>query len=244
MRRGAQPPAGSIEADATVDAASDGEGREGRRLAFEAIGTAFALAKTKRGQARREAILDAAKAEFLAKGFRAASIRKITRDAGGSAETLYSLFRDKTELFAAVIACNLPKGLEFGLPRDQSLRDQLLKISEAYLNRIVTSDSLPFFRMMIGESASVPEIARVIWENGTGKFRSDLARYFGELDDNGLIDAGDPEITADIFIGMLRGNLLHRVALGYDVALDVEIPRIADRVVAIFLGGCGTGRAV
>ncbi|WP_298194487.1 TetR/AcrR family transcriptional regulator [Novosphingobium sp.] len=52
--------------------------------------------------ARRERLLDAAEALFVAQGFRATSIEGIAEAAGMSKVTLYGYFRDKEAVFAAV----------------------------------------------------------------------------------------------------------------------------------------------
>lgn len=48
-------------------------------------------------------LMECAKAEFLKKGYQDASLRSIAADAGVSTYTLYSRFRDKASLFAAVV---------------------------------------------------------------------------------------------------------------------------------------------
>jgi AcrR family transcriptional regulator len=53
--------------------------------------------------ARREAILDAAQACFLAEGYAATSMSTIAARLGGSKGTLYSYVKNKEDLFAAVV---------------------------------------------------------------------------------------------------------------------------------------------
>ena len=50
-----------------------------------------------------EKILAAAKAEFLQKGFVAASLRKIVSDAGVTTGAFYGYFKSKEELFDALV---------------------------------------------------------------------------------------------------------------------------------------------
>jgi AcrR family transcriptional regulator len=58
-------------------------------------------------QARREAILEAALEEFLAKGFAAARIEDVAARAGVAKGTVYIGFRDKAELFAQAIRAEM-----------------------------------------------------------------------------------------------------------------------------------------
>jgi len=48
-------------------------------------------------------ILIAARKEFLAKGYERASLRVMSKDAGFSATLIYSYFKDKDDLFNAVV---------------------------------------------------------------------------------------------------------------------------------------------
>lgn len=55
------------------------------------------------GSGTLQNILDAGKAEFLEKGFRAASLRSIARAAGVTTGAFYGYFRNKEELFDALV---------------------------------------------------------------------------------------------------------------------------------------------
>lgn len=71
--------------------------------------------------ARRERLLDAAEALFVAQGFRATSIEGIAEAAGMSKVTLYGYFRDKEAVFAAVaerIADAMEQAVEAALAAD------------------------------------------------------------------------------------------------------------------------------
>jgi AcrR family transcriptional regulator len=71
--------------------------------------------------ARRERLLDAAEALFVAQGFRATSIEAIAEAAGMSKVTLYGYFRDKEAVFAAVaerLADTMEEAVETALVAD------------------------------------------------------------------------------------------------------------------------------
>ncbi|HCR79885.1 MAG TPA: TetR family transcriptional regulator, partial [Alcanivorax sp.] len=53
--------------------------------------------------AKREAILDAAKALFIAQGFAGTSMDAVATEAGASKLTVYSHLSDKATLFAAAV---------------------------------------------------------------------------------------------------------------------------------------------
>lgn len=60
--------------------------------------------KTRRGVATRARLLDAAEAEFGARGFHDGSIAEITRRAGVALGTFYVYFESKSEVFRALVA--------------------------------------------------------------------------------------------------------------------------------------------
>ena len=58
----------------------------------------------KRGNAKRQAILDTAYRLFRTQGFDKTSVSQITAEVGGSKATIYSHFSSKEELFVACMA--------------------------------------------------------------------------------------------------------------------------------------------
>ncbi|HWU69582.1 MAG TPA: helix-turn-helix domain-containing protein, partial [Stenotrophobium sp.] len=59
---------------------------------------------TRRGAARREALLHAAREVFLEKGYVAASVEDVVGRVGGSKATLYSYFGNKEGLFGDLLS--------------------------------------------------------------------------------------------------------------------------------------------
>src|SRR5579863_8801536 len=57
-----------------------------------------------RSDAKRRAIMQVARAAFLARGYAATSMSEIAAKLGGSKGTLYNYFRSKEELFEALMA--------------------------------------------------------------------------------------------------------------------------------------------
>ena len=63
--------------------------------------------RTQMAEARRQAILAAAKDEFVAKGFAAARVEDIAKRAGVAKGTVYLHFPDKEQLFGEVISAHM-----------------------------------------------------------------------------------------------------------------------------------------
>ena len=56
-----------------------------------------------RGAPARDAVLDAARRQFLAEGLRRTSVESIAREAGVSRPTIYAHFADKAEIFRTIV---------------------------------------------------------------------------------------------------------------------------------------------
>ncbi|MBR1912577.1 MAG: TetR/AcrR family transcriptional regulator, partial [Treponema sp.] len=57
----------------------------------------------------KEKLLQSAKTEFLEKGYTAASLRTICKNAGVTTGALYFFFKDKEDLFASLVQAPLEK---------------------------------------------------------------------------------------------------------------------------------------
>ena len=67
-------------------------------------------------QTTQERILEAARAEFLDKGFRTASLRTIVKTAGVTTGALYGYYDSKEALFDALVKESYEYFLPIGLP--------------------------------------------------------------------------------------------------------------------------------
>lgn len=215
----------------------------------KAAGWTLPPARSKRGHERREAILDAATEEFLSKGFQGASLRSIVATAGGSSRTLYQQFGDKAGLFRAIIARLEGRVSGLTVPDVTNVRpieQELYEVGLAYLTSFLQPEPLAFFRMMIAESASKPEIPVMVWGVTHKPFATRLATYLaGKCALEGC-PLDNPELAALQFIEATKGAIhLDMLFTG----LQPTPEDLSDRVlqaVDLFLNGArhaGSARA-
>jgi AcrR family transcriptional regulator len=148
---------------------------------------------------RREEILDAAIAEFAAKGLHGASTDEIARLAGISQPYVFRLFGTKKELYLAVIARCFRQTLELMQRVAEGKRgDEALKaIGEAY-GTLLESDRLYLRAQMQAYAACEdPEICAVV-RNGYGDLVSYVERVSGV----------ESEELATFFAGGMLMNVL------------------------------------
>ncbi|NJO93903.1 MAG: TetR/AcrR family transcriptional regulator, partial [Hydrococcus sp. RM1_1_31] len=152
---------------------------------------------------KTEAILEGAMQEFLAHGYAATSMDKVSATAGVSKATVYSHFQNKEELFTALIhhlahkkchaILNLP---EAQIPQEEP-RIVLRCLATNMLN-VTANDQqfLAFARLVIGESGRFPELARAFVFNFDQSGGQVIKRYLASRSE---LKLPDPEATGQVF---------------------------------------------
>jgi AcrR family transcriptional regulator len=120
-------------------------------------------ARDKDGRAeRREAILEAALAEFSARGFAAARLDDIARRAGVAKGTLYLYFRDKETLFKELVRSRLSPlvhAIRTAAARDLSVRALVEMIVHVFVTEIFGTSRKDIIALIISEGQRFPELA-------------------------------------------------------------------------------------
>ncbi len=168
-------------------------------------------------EAKRTAILEAARGVFVEQGPDAATIDAIAAAAGVSRVTIYSHFENKERLMAAAMEEEtrsfeaLSRALRGDdLSRDD-VRDALVAFGCSLLDLIEQPDVIRSGRMMIGHAHSMPAETKVFFENGPLRTHRRLARLIASAKAAGALTTSDPDEDADFLIGMWRG--LHHIEL-------------------------------
>ena len=168
----------------------------------------------------RERVLRAATSSFLAHGYRS-SVDHIARRAGVAKQTVYHHFPSKDELFKEV-ARDLAKRVLIELESEpQDLRAGLLRFARAT------------FRTVVPEVPRFPALARAMYAGSAGVLVSRLAGNLGKAMDSGRLRRDDPELAAELLLGMLVGQ--DRIKRLFGVACDESETRRAGRIVDCFL---------
>jgi AcrR family transcriptional regulator len=111
---------------------------------------------------RRETILDAALAEFSARGFAAARLDDIARGAGVAKGTLYLYFRDKESLFKELVRSRLTPllgAIGTAAARNIPVRTLVDLILDVFVTEIYATSRKDIIRLIISEGQRFPELA-------------------------------------------------------------------------------------
>ena len=187
---------------------------------------------------RRREILDAAFAEFTARGYAGASMAAIARRAQASKETLYAWFENKETLFNTVFEARLASMVSRvgAIAVNDPSPQIVLPIIAEDIIRFMLAISPLNQAMGIGEPSekALRLVGRTIAEE-RGRFVDYLLRCRGQ----GLIAFDDdPFELVSLFVAMAEGEWTMRVATGQlDALTEPMIAEHARRVTRIFLKG-------
>jgi TetR/AcrR family transcriptional repressor of mexJK operon len=184
-------------------------------------------------QLNRERVLRAATRSFLAHGY-GSSVEAIARRAGVAKQTVYEHFDSKDALFQEAVR-GLARGVLVTLedtPRD--LRATLARFALAYRRRVLGAQGLAMFRALVPEVPRFRPLARSMYAAGAGQTVRRLAGCLQKAMDAGQLRRDDPELAAELLMGMLVGQ--DRIKRLFGVA-DGKAgdARRAERIVDCFL---------
>jgi AcrR family transcriptional regulator len=201
-----------------------------------------AAPRTPRGEARRQALLDAAREVFLEQGYEGASIEEIVRRVGGSKASLYAYFGSKEGLFWEMAGVTTEQFLaELAVPTeaDAEMEKTLNTIGNRFLRSFLDPAGCRMFRTLIAESQRFPQLAQRFFERGPQRIRQALGQYLRLQKEAGRIDCADPEMAAAQFLELVKGSPHARVMLSVaPFPPDFDPRKHVAGAVRLFLYGC------
>ena len=155
---------------------------------------------------KREAIIQAAIAEFRANGFDITSMDKIAATAGVSKRTVYNHFPSKEELFAEILNqlwARVTDEQEPAYHHDQPLREQMRLMLKAKLQMLGDNNFLDLARVAIAATIHSPERAQNMVER-MGEREEGLTVWIRAAQADGRLKQVDPQFAAQQIQGMLK----------------------------------------
>ena len=115
-----------------------------------------------RAAERRQAIIDAALDEFIARGFSATRLDDVAKRAGVAKGTIYLHFKDKEALFQELIRSALVPligRLAAPPPPGRSVREALESFADTFAQDVISTRRGDIVRLIVAEGARFPSIA-------------------------------------------------------------------------------------
>jgi TetR/AcrR family transcriptional regulator, mexJK operon transcriptional repressor len=189
----------------------------------------------------QQTILDVATELFLTRGYGATSIEAVASAARISKRTFYHRFRDKAELFEAVVRRLIERWLPPFEARflDTAPPDLLLAgIARQMLAVALSPPALALHRVLVAEAQRFPELVQLVNEAGARKGVERIAALLDRESQAGRLRIADGRFAAEQFVNMVVSGPQKR-ALGFGRPLAAEeIEAWVHRTVALFLDGC------
>ncbi len=189
--------------------------------------------------ARRKAIMDAAKALFLSKGYAATTLEEIVTASGGSLATVYQLFGNKQGLWEALVADvsdQVIAPVQAALVHHGEPRAVLKEFARRLDGVERSSEVAGALRLMITEGASSPELARTLFAKGPDASRRIVAAYLDTEVTAGRLVIADTTLATEQFCSLVCADTVLRSACGVlTQASPEDLDRRLDAAVDVFM---------
>jgi AcrR family transcriptional regulator len=192
---------------------------------------------------RRDRILQVAREVFFEEGFNAATMSTIAARLGGSKATLYAYFKNKEDLFDAIIRdqCSVLEGMLMLDEEGADVRATLTALGRELVTAMSSDQAVRTVQLIMEESRRNPELARRFDEAGPKVGSERLAAYLARCHAKGEIHAPDPVYAASVLFNLLKGELHFRRLIGLAPEPTAEtVEKEVQAAVTTFLTAYGT----
>lgn len=194
-----------------------------------------------RARRSRERIVEAATTAFLERGYLDTNLQDVAARAGVVKRTVFNLYGTKEELFREVVAQAIATAERFagevvGHLGDGDPATELPPVAVRLARTVLGGRIVPLRRLVIGEVARFPELARNYYARAPDRVMGALTRAFERYADRGVLHIDDAQIAGEQFAFLVMGAPLDRAL--FDAAgdlADVEVERRARAGVDVFL---------
>ena len=198
-------------------------------------------------EARKTAILNAAERVFDSMGYGDATMEEIARAAGMAKKSVYKHFPDKGALFGALVDSHdlLPIDEVVMSIGDATPVQRLRRMLEELGAFILSPRQVALTRLVISEATKTPELSERFYSECVDKTQIYVATELqrGLLTGADHQPAIDPDLLADMFLGLILGSL-HLKALMLNQNIDTmrdELERRVEMASMVMIGLFGAG---
>ncbi|SDB06513.1 TetR/AcrR family transcriptional regulator [Pseudomonas sp. NFACC13-1] len=187
---------------------------------------------------KREAILQAAIAEFRSSGFEITSMDKIAATAGVSKRTVYNHFPSKEELFADILNRlwnSVTAEQDMPYSSQTPLREQLQTLLQAKLHLLADENFLDLARIAIAATIHSPERAQDMVSR-MGQREEGLTAWIRQAQADARLKPVEPAFAAQQMHGLLKTFAFWpQVSMGQPSLTQEEQARVIESALDMFL---------
>jgi AcrR family transcriptional regulator len=160
---------------------------------------------------RLEAMMAAATRAFLRDKYDAVGIGQVAREAGVSTRTIYNRFRNKADLFAAVVTRFVERDtvsvVSPGEFDEIHPKRALTIIAQRLADRACRPEFMALLRTVAVEVRRFPALASKIRERDKTRVDTPIADYFRRQAHRGVMAISDADAAAALFVQMVCAEL-------------------------------------
>jgi len=187
---------------------------------------------------KREAILQAAIAEFRSSGFEITSMDKIAATAGVSKRTVYNHFPSKEELFAEILNRlwnSITAEQDMPYSSQTPLREQLQTLLQAKLHLLADENFLDLARIAIAATIHSPERAQDMVSR-MGQREEGLTAWIRQAQADARLKPVEPAFAAQQMHGLLKTFAFWpQVSMGQPSLTQEEQAQVIESALDMFL---------
>ena len=191
------------------------------------------------GDERRRKIIQAAMYVFSRSGFSGATTRKIAKKAGISEAMIYSHFKDKEDLYSAIIDQKMQESEPLYYPLDAVRKKDDERVFETIVSNFMQrySEDTTFLRLLLFSALEGHELAGMFVGGPVRRFFEFLAEYMRERIDEEAFKPINPEIASRCLVGMVHYFVLLKKIYGDETLQSIELNETIETMINIFCRG-------
>jgi AcrR family transcriptional regulator len=189
---------------------------------------------------RDERLIAIAASMFMERGFEGTSIDAVAEAAGVGKATLYARYKDKGELFAAVLQRKIDRWLAQNETAEEAasgrIEDVLLALARRTVAAALTPEAVAINRIVMAQSARFPNLAKLVHEQGWQRSNAAVAVLLARFVKTGQIEVEDSTVAADLFLSLVIGRQTRMAMLGIETDPE-QVDQRVQAAVKLFLDG-------
>jgi AcrR family transcriptional regulator len=198
----------------------------------------------RRKNARPQEILDAALAEFAARGFAAARMDDIAARAGVTKGTVYLYFQSKEDLFKSLVRESIGAAIEARMADARSFEGRSSELLRLVLRAIGffarTSDRAVLPKIIMAEAGNFPELLRFYRDEVVDKGLSLLGSIVTRGIARGEFRKLEPQHVARLCIAPLLFAVFWRSSFAAQDAVPYDLEGFIETHIDVLLKGLGS----
>ncbi len=186
----------------------------------------------------RERVLEAAYEVFVENGFSGATTDMIQSASATSKATMYAHFESKEVLFHEMMEHRLSKtmlGYKELSKNTEDIADFLHAVGLELLKTVLNDEGVNLSRLIIAESIRFPHLGTMFYMVGPKMISSIVEMRLSEAHRRKELHVPEPDIAAEQFAGIIKGDFLLRALLGHPVPSEEDLKQYVEKSVSAFL---------